>query len=142
MSSIPFKFTNHPYTQNIFGKIGNWLSELIAQPIGDLFASLGGYVVGSFELLTSIILLLPAILWLVSRIRGQANIGVRRRFHMLGGLLCAAVMGGAVFFHLFTPLGVEVVFEGQSDGGALFYTALSVFILGIVLFLLNRKPIS
>ena len=46
-------------------------------------------------------------------------------------------MAGAVFFHLFTPLGIEVLHEGQSDGGSLFYAAVSILVLGIVLFLIN-----
>ena len=64
--------------------------------------------------------------------------GVRRRFHMLGGLMASAVMAGAVFFHLFTPLGVEVLHQGKSDGGSLFYAAASILVLGIALFFLNR----
>lgn len=142
LSSIPYKFTAHPDTQHIFGTIGKWLGDFLGSAIGGLFASLGAYVVGSFELLTSAILLLPALLWLIARVRGQSSNDVRRRFHMLGGLMCSAVMAGAVFFHLFTPLGVEVLHEGKSDGGALFYAATSILILGAVLFFLNRKPIN
>ena len=48
------------------------------------------------------------------------------------------VMAGAVFFHLFTPLGIEVLHQGESDGGSLFYAAVSILILGIVLFAINR----
>jgi len=44
---------------------------------------------------------------------------------------------GAVFFHLFTPLGVEVLHEGKSDHGSLFFAALSILILGSMLFILN-----
>jgi hypothetical protein len=51
--------------------------------------------------------------------------------------MASAVMAGAVFFHLFTPLGIEVLHEGQSDGGSLFYAAVSILVLGIVLFLIN-----
>ena len=46
--------------------------------------------------------------------------------------MAAVVMAGAVFFHLFTPLGIEVLHEGKSDGGSLFYAALSILVLGIV----------
>ena len=52
--------------------------------------------------------------------------------------MASAVMAGAVFFHLASPLGVEVLHEGQSDGGSLFYAALSILILGLVLFAINR----
>ncbi len=46
-------------------------------------------------------------------------------------------MTGAAFFHLVTPLGIEVLHEGKSDGGSLFYAAVSILILGIVLAALN-----
>ena len=49
------------------------------------------------------------------------------------------VTAGAVFFHLFTPLGIEVLSQGQPDGGALFYTAVSILICGIIMFLINKK---
>lgn len=48
-------------------------------------------------------------------------------------------MAGTVFFHLFTPLGIEVLHEGKSDGGTLFYSAVSILILGAVLFFINRS---
>ncbi len=139
LSSIPYKFTNHPDTQHIFSTIGDWLGGLIAPAIGELFARFGAYAVGSFELLTAAVLLLPAMVWLIARTRGRPTEGIRRRFHQLGGLMASAVMAGAVFFHLFTPLGVKVLHNGQSDGGSLFYAALSILILGGILFVLNRK---
>lgn len=139
LSSLPYKFSNHPDTQHIFGTIGDWLGGLIAPVLGDLFTRFGAYLVGTFELITAAILLLPALLWLIARSRGQANDETRRRFHQIGGLLASAVMAGAVFFHLFTPLGIEVLHNGQSDGGSLFYAALSILVLGMVLFFINRK---
>ena len=57
---------------------------------------------------------------------------------MIGGLMASAVMAGAVFFHLVSPLGVEVLHEGKSDGGSLFYAALSILVLGLVMFAINR----
>ena len=51
-------------------------------------------------------------------------------------------MAGAVFFHLFTPLGIEVLHEGKSDGGSLFYTALSILILDVELFVINRSGLA
>jgi len=140
LSSLPYKFSNHPDTQHIFGTIGDWLGGLIAPVLGDLFTQFGAYLVGAFELITATILLIPALLWLIARSRGQANNDTRRRFHQIGGLMASAVMAGAVFFHLFTPLGIEVLHNGQSDGGSLFYAALSILVLGLVLFLINRKP--
>lgn len=141
LSSLPYKFSNHPDTQYIFGTIGDWLGSLISPAIGGLFARFGAYVVGSFELLTSLVLLLPALLWVIARVQHRPFAGVRARFHRIGGLLASAVMAGAVFFHLFSPLGIVVRHEGQSDGGSLFYAALSILILGPVLSMLNRKSV-
>lgn len=137
--SLPYKFTKHPDTEHIFGTIGQWISDTMNEGLGNLFAGIGSYVVGSFELVTSVILLLPAILWLLHKTGLRKTHANRERFHAIGGLLASAVMAGAVFFHLFTPLGIEVLHEGKSDGGSLFYAALSILILGIVLFLLNRN---
>ena len=142
LSSLPYKFSNHPDTQHIFGTIGDWLGGLISPVIGGLFTRFGAYVVGSFELLTSLVLLLPALLWVIARAQDRPFAGVRAGFHRIGGLLAGVVMAGAVFFHLFSPLGVVVIHEGQSDGGSLFYAALSILVLGPVLYLLNRKSIQ
>ncbi|ASJ75646.1 hypothetical protein [Granulosicoccus antarcticus] len=138
LSSLPYKFTQHPDTQHIFGTIGDWLGTFLGTGIGNLFTELGGYVIGSFELLTSIVLLLPALLWVISRLNGSFFGVTRRRFHMIGGLMASAVMAGAAFFHLVSPLGVEVLHEGKSDGGSLFYAAVSILVLGLVLFAINR----
>lgn len=137
LGSLPYKFTKHPDTQHIFGTIGDWMSSTIAQPLGDAFANFGSYAVGSVELITSLVLLFPALLWLIKKSSGQWNSSLRARWHALGGLMASAVMAGAVFFHVFTPLGIEVLHEGQNDGGSLFYAAVSILILGSVLFLIN-----
>ena len=44
-------------------------------------------------------------------------------------------MGGAIFFHLFSKLGINV----NNDNGALFFSAVTVFFVGIILFLMNRE---
>ena len=135
--SLPYKFTHHPDTRHIFETIGNWMSGFLGSAVGGLFASYGAYAVGSFELVTSIILLLPALAWLLSLLGGESHPGVRSQFHMIGGALAAMVMGGAVFFHLFTPLGIVVLHQGIPDGGSLFFAALSIMISGIVMFFIN-----
>lgn len=138
LSSLPYKFTRHPDTQHIFGTIGDWLGTFLGTGIGSAFREFGAYVIGSFELLTSIVLLLPALLWVISKLNGSFFGVTRRRFHMIGGLMASAVMAGAVFFHLVSPLGIEVQHNGQNDGGSLFYAAVSILVLGIVLFFINR----
>lgn len=138
LGSLPYKFTLHPDTQHIFGTIGEWLGGFFGAGIGSLFANFGSYVIGGFELLTSVVLLLPALLWVISKLNGSHFGVTRRKFHMIGGLMASAVMLGAVFFHLVSPLGIEVLHEGESDGGSLFYAALSILILGLILFLINQ----
>ena len=134
---LPYKFTGHPDTRHIFGTIGDWLGGFLGEGIGAAFRDVGPFLVGGFELLTSLVLLAPAALWVLARARGTAFGDTRRRLHAIGGLMASAVMAGAVFFHLFTPLGIEVLHEGESDGGSLFYAAVSILVLGIVLFLIN-----
>lgn len=134
LGSIPYKFSNHPDTQHIFSTIGNWMSTTIADGLGQSFAQYGAYVVGSFEIATSAVLLFPLFGLFFKCIN-------RARFHFIGGLMASAVMFGAVFFHLFTPLGIKVLHQGQSDGGSLFYAATSILIGGLVLAFINRKYI-
>lgn len=137
LSSIPYKFTEHPDTQHIFGTIGSWMSRIFGEGLGALFTNYGAYGVGSFELVTSIVLLLPALVWLLSKIGASGTHGVRARFHRIGGVMAALVMAGAVFFHLATPLGIEVLHQGKSDGGSLFYAAISIVICGFIMYFIN-----
>ena len=139
LSSLPYKFSGHPDTKHIFTTIGGWIGEVTTPLLGDLFSRFGAYGVGSFELLSSLILLLPAVIWLLGAVGLANSEGVRPGYHAWGGLLAAVVMAGAVFFHLATPLGVEVLHQGKPDGGSLFYSSLSILILGIVLYLINIR---
>jgi len=138
LGSLYYKFTLHPDTQHIFGTIGDWLGGFLGSSTGSLFSNFGSYAVGIFELITSMVLLLPALLWVKSGRKNTAFGNTRRRWHQVGGLMASAVMAGAVFFHLFTPLGIEVLHNGVGDNGSLFYAAVSILILGIVLFFINR----
>ena len=65
--------------------------------LAGLFSNYGAFMVGSFELLTSVILILPALTWLFSLVGGSGNVGLRPRLHQIGGGLAAVVMAGAVF---------------------------------------------
>lgn len=138
LTSLFYKFSGHPDAIHIFTTIGGWLSGLLGETIGQAFSRYGAYGVGSFELLTSLVLLSPALFWLLGRITA-VTFPSRARLHAIGGLMAAAVMAGAVFFHLFSPLGVEVLHEGKGDGGSLFYAAVSILVSGIILFILNRN---
>ena len=135
--SLPYKFTLHPDTQHIFGTIGQWMKGYIGESGGALFMNYGSYAVGSVELLTSLILLSPALFFVLKKIGMLANAPSIHFLHAIGGALASIVMVGAVFFHLFTPLGIEVIHEGKSDGGSLFYAAVSILILGALMAVAN-----
>ncbi|MGJ8580735.1 MAG: hypothetical protein ACSHWR_00320 [Psychromonas sp.] len=137
--SLPYKFTLHPDTQHIFGTIGAWMQGFLGDTIGTLFANYGAYVVGSVELITSLVLLSPLVFWILKKAGVLSCAPSRSLMHAIGGLMSSAVMAGAAFFHLFTPLGVEVIHEGKSDGGSLFFAAVSILILGFILFVANYR---
>lgn len=126
IQSLFFKFTDSPETQHIFGTIGAWMEgfsflERLASP----FALYGGYVIGTAELIASG-LLIYAIFTQNNFIRN------------LGAFLSFCIISGAIFFHLATPLGVNV----QDDGGALFVMAVSIWISSLILILITLKEMS
>ena len=57
LSTLPYKFTDHPDTQHIFGTIGIWMQDVLSQGLGSWFIKNGAYTVGIVELLTSLVLL-------------------------------------------------------------------------------------
>jgi uncharacterized membrane protein YphA (DoxX/SURF4 family) len=124
IQSLFFKFTNSPETQYIFGVLDSWGGTL---GFPGLFLPPGifnAYVVGSAELLASCLML--------------ASLVVRKPILTLAGaLLSLGIISGAIFFHLFTPLGVEV----QGDGGLLFTMACGVWLAAAALLLMHRKAL-
>ena len=130
IQSLFFKFTNSPETQYIFGTLNAWSSGL---GFPGLFAPSGffsQYVVGSAELVASTLLLLGLVLR-------------RPLVHGVGALMAVGVISGALFFHLFTPLGVQVRnTDGTLDGGQLFALACGVWLAGVILLLLRRAAIQ
>ena len=82
---------------------------VLPQSFAQGFSNYGGTATGLIELLASILVLIP-----ISRVWGA-----------LAGLL---VMSGAIFFHLFTPLGVVRIVDvaRNTDGGVLFFMACGV----------------
>ena len=105
VQSLFFKFTDAFETVHIFGVLGDWSGF-------QWFADYGAYGVGGVELIASILLLTS--------------------FRLYGAIIAAGVMTGAVFFHLFTPLGINMpVFDDvgnivDDDGGLLFYNACGI----------------
>jgi hypothetical protein len=139
LTSLPYKFTGHPDTQHILGTIGLWIKDTISSGLGQWFIGNGAVAVGMVELLASLILLSPLVLLAAQKLQLINQAPSRALVHTFGGLLSSAVMTGAVFFHLATPLGVEVLHNGVSDGGSLFYAAVSILILGLILAVVNNN---
>lgn len=117
LDSLRFKFTNAPKTEIIFGDLNQWAAGFGADGLFSHAGLFSQYVIGSAELVASLILLSTMVL------KGY------RFLQPLGALLGIAIMTGAISFHLFTPLGVNV----DGDGGALFFTACGVWISLVVL---------
>ena len=59
-----------------------------------------------------------------------------RKTAWLGAILTIGIIGGAIMMHL-TILGIDV----QGDGGVLFYTALTTFILSLIVLYYYKKDI-
>jgi len=124
LDSLRYKFTDHPNTQEIFGRLNDWAAGLGAD---GLFAHTGlfsQYTIGSAELVASGLLLLGVLPKL-------------RRLQALGALLGISVMTGAISFHLFTPLGIDP----NNDGGGLFAMACLVWLSCATLLVWRRTQL-
>ncbi len=125
VQSLFFKFSNSFETQHIFGTIGQWMEGIPALRVAaPAFSAYGGYTIGSIELIASALLL-----W--------------RPTQAVGALIAAAVISGALFFHLATPLGVSVVINemGDRDGGQLFVLAVLVWVSALAILWLRRADL-
>lgn len=98
--------------QSLYFKFGNHEQAIhIFSTLG--VEAWGRFLIGGIELLLAIGILLPTT-------KSIAN------------TLTGLVMIGAVGAHLFTPLGIVVRWNGQSDGGQLFAMGVAVVILCVV----------
>ena len=125
LQSLFFKFAGSEETVIIFTTIGDWMAGIsFLKPIAGPFEAHGGNVIGSVELVASALVLTP-------------------RTRVWGALLGLGVISGAIFFHLFTPLGVVRVVDaaGNTDGGALFYMACGVWLSCAALIYLGRNTL-
>ena len=125
VQSLFFKFTGSEETDIIFSTIAEWMHTVGLGFMAPLFESVGGYAIGTAELIASILLLMA---------------GTRR----IGALLGLAVISGAIFFHLFTPLGIDRVVDaaGNTDGGVLFYMACGVWLSCTLIWYLSKPEKS
>lgn len=120
IDSLRYKFSDHPNTQEIFGRLDSWAASFGAAGLFGHTGLFSQYVIGSAEIVASTLLL----------------VGLAPRFvrlNALGALVALAVMSGAVSFHLFTPLGVDP----NNDGGGLFAAALTIWFTSIALVIIR-----
>ncbi len=101
LQTLYFKFTAQPESVYIFSTLG-------IEPYGRIGS-------GVFELITSILLLIP-------------------KTRVYGSVLGIGVISGAILSHLFV-LGIEV----QNDGGTLFLLALAVFFSCLYILIAERE---
>lgn len=123
IQSLFFKFTGSEETVIIFTTIGEWMQSIgLPTALAEGFTNYGGATVGIVELIASLLLLVPAT-------------------RVIGALVGLGVISGAIFFHLFTPLGVVRVIDeaGNTDGGVLFFMACGVWLSCVGLLYLGRK---
>jgi len=81
----------------------------------------GRYGIGTIELITGILFFLP-------------------NYWKIASIITAGLMVGAIGFHLFTPLGIEVVVDGVSDNGQLFAMAIAALVLSVILIYSANLP--
>lgn len=123
IQSLFFKFSGSPETVYIFTTLNEWASHRFG--LEGLFLPPGifnAYVIGSAELAASLLLL-------------GGLIFKKPLVNALGALLALGIISGAIFFHLFTPLGVEV----QGDGGTLFGMAVGVWLSSALILFLRKS---
>ncbi len=112
IQSLFFKFNGAPESIYIFTTLKDWSGIALFEPQGRL-------AVGSAELIASLLLFIPST-------------------QFFGAALATGIMTGAIFFHLFTPLGIEVF----DDGGALFAMACGIWIAGWILMGFYREQLT
>jgi hypothetical protein len=119
LQSLPFKFTNSLETQHIFTTLANWSGFT-------WFGVYGGYMIGTAELVTAILLF--------------------TKLRSIAAVMAIGIMSGAIFFHLFTPLGIVMPhFDASTglqignDSGILFGMACLTWLSALALALIELK---
>tara|TARA_B110000240_G_C13372857_1_gene398962 strand:- start:149 stop:643 length:495 start_codon:yes stop_codon:yes gene_type:complete len=123
IQALRFKFFDSVETLHIFGTLNIWAFETFG--IEGLFLPPGifnAYVVGTSELVASIVMLIGLF-------------SSRKFLITLGALMSLGIISGAIFFHLFTPLGVNVL----GDGGLLFTSACGIWLMSLAIILMNKE---
>jgi len=123
LQALFFKFSGAEETNIIFSTIGAWMAGIpVISAMAAAFSDYGGYAVGVVELLATVLIINPTT-------------------RSAGAILSLGVISGAIFFHLFTPLGVDRTVDaaGNTDGGALFFMACGVWVCSLLILILSRR---
>ena len=111
VQSLFFKFTGSAESIFIFSTLRDWSGISLFEPAGR-------WIIGSAELVASILLFIP-------------------RARVLGAAMAVGIMTGAISFHLLTPLGVVIM----GDGGELFALACGVWLSGWIILALSADEV-
>jgi hypothetical protein len=112
VQSLFFKFTGSVESIFIFSTLRDWSGIGLFEPFGRFF-------IGASELVASVLLFIP-------------------RTRIFGAGMALGIISGAILFHLFTPLGVEIM----GDGGLLFILACGVWIASAAILWLERAKVA
>ncbi len=125
IQSLFFKFAGSQETAIIFNTIANWMADIgFLSWMADSFREYGGIVVGITELIASILILIP-------------------KYRIWGAMVALLTISGAIFFHLFTPLGIDRATDdvGNTDGGLLFFMACGVWLASAITIYFNGNQL-
>lgn len=111
IQSLFFKFSGAQESIYIFQTIESWIGLAFFEPGMR-------YGVGVMELVASLLLFIPG-------------------FRPYGAILAMGIISGAIFFHLFSPLGIVV----KGDDGVLFIMAVGVWLASAYIIFKNRNEI-
>lgn len=124
IQSLFFKFTGAPETDHIFNTLDKWAAGLGFEGLFLPPGIFNAYVIGSAELVAALMLLAGLFL-------GRALLSG------LGSLMALGIISGAIFFHLFTPLGIVVL----DDGGTLFGMAVGIWLSSLALIFMHKDAV-
>ena len=118
LQSLFFKFTAAPAAVHVFSTVDDAVGEMIG--LYGLMEPSGRIGIGVAELIAAILLLIPVTA-------------------TIGAVIAALIVVGAIYFHLFSNLGIAVVVDGQSDGGFLFILAIVVLVASLLTLIIKWR---
>lgn len=135
LDSLRFKFAGHPTPRHIFETLKEWSG------IG-LFYPAGPWIIGLGELAASILLVVAPLILLALNNKRLADLS-----QFGGAMIAIGIMSGAIFFHLFTPLGIETPVEWTNGAPtkfspALFYSACASWAFALIILLVRRGSLK